>query len=388
VTLAIDIAVRLPCFTLALRWSTAQPFLGIFGPSGAGKTTILETLAGLRRDATGTIACDGKTWLDTGAGVRLPPEERGIGYVPQDLLLFPHRSVLANVMAGRRRAERSANGAPDPRRVLEVLELTGLGDRSVSALSGGEKQRVALGRALCSGPGLLLLDEPVAGLDRPLKRRVLEYLLRAREEFAIPTMCVSHEITDMRLLCEEVAVLADGRARSVGPPEEVFAAPSIHAVEQGGVENVLSGRVVEAAGDTALVAAAPGLDLRVPAEGLRAGHRVWVGIGPEDLILALAPPERISARNVLRARVLEVREEPGGGPVAVLLDAGARQPLMAFVTRDARDGLSLAAGAAVHLLAKVSSFRVIAALPSGEEPARSRLPEAGAGRILPLQDKP
>ncbi len=364
-TLAIDIAVKLPRFTLAVQWTTAQSFLGIFGPSGAGKTTILETLAGLRRDATGTIVCDGRTWLDAPAGVRLPPEERGIGYVPQDLLLFPHRSVLANVMAGRRRAERATDGAPDARRVLQVLELAALCDRRVTALSGGEKQRVALARALCSGPGLLLLDEPVAGLDRPLRRRVLEYLLRVREEFSIPTVYVSHELADMRMLCAEVAVLAGGRVRSLGPPKDVFIAESVLPMAgEDGFENVLSGRVIEVAGDTALVSAAPGLDLRVPAEGLRAGFRVWIGVGPEDLILALTPPEGISARNVLRARVLEIKDGPGAGPVVVRLDAGAPEPLVALITRDARHGLSLVEGASVHLLAKVGSFRVIAALPA------------------------
>lgn len=361
-TLAIDIEVKLSRFTLAVRWSTAASFLGIFGPSGAGKTTILETLAGLRRDASGTIACDGRTWLDTAAGVRLPPETRGVGYVPQDLLLFPHRNVLANVTAGRRRADGAASGAPDVRRVLQVLELQELCDRSVTALSGGEKQRVALARALCSGPGLLLLDEPVAGLDRPLRRRVLEYLLAVREEFSIPTVYVSHEAADMRMLCTEVAVLSEGRVLSLGPPKDVFTAQSPMMGDVGS-ENVLSGRVVEVAGDTAVVAVAPGLSVRVPAEGLRAGFRAWVGVGPQDLILALTPPEGISARNVISARVLQVRDDPGAGPVVVLLDAGAPEPLAAFITRDAQVGLSLTAGASVHLLAKVGSFRVIAALP-------------------------
>jgi len=364
VTLAIDIEVKLPRFTLAVRWSSAASFLGIFGPSGAGKTTILETLAGLRRDASGTIACDGRTWLDTAAGVRLPPEERGVGYVPQDLLLFPHRSVLANVTAGRRRADGAASGAPDVRRVLQVLELQEMCDRSVTALSGGEKQRVALARALCSGPGLLLLDEPVAGLDRPLRRRVLEYLLAVREEFSIPTVYVSHEVADMRMLCSEVAVLSEGRVLSLGPPKDVFMAQSVAPMMGDvGSENVLSGRVVEVAGDTAVVAVAAGLNVRVPAEGLRAGFRAWIGVDPQDLILALTPPERISARNVIPARVLQVRDDPGAGPVVVLLDAGAPEPLAALITRDAKVGLSLTAGVSVHLLAKVGSFRVIAALP-------------------------
>jgi len=363
-SLAIDVAVKLPRFTLNVSWSATRPFLGIFGPSGSGKTTLLETLAGLRAGASGKIEFRGRAWLDSKAGVSLPPERRGVGYVPQDLLLFPHRSVRDNVMAGRRRAERSGAGAPDARRVIEVLELSGLVDRPVTALSGGEKQRVALGRALCSGPELLLLDEPVTGLDRPLKRKVLEHLLRVREEFSIPTVYVSHEAADVRMLADEVAVLARGSLLCAGPPADVFIDTAVMpGAGAEGWENVLSGRVVEVAGDTAVVEASPTLSLRVPAEGLSPGARAWIGVSPEDLILALTPPEGISARNILPARVREVRDD-GPGPVSVLLDAGASDPLVSIITDDARAGLSLTPGARVYLLAKVRSFRVIARLPA------------------------
>src|SRR5882672_887390 len=162
----IDLDFRVPLgrFALSLVWKTADSSLGLFGPSGAGKTTALEAIAGLRRDAQGFIRVNDETWLDTSRGLRTPPEERGVGYVPQDTLLFPHRDVMGNLTAGRRRAERPGAKRLSAERVVEVLELGDLRSRAITTLSGGERQRVALGRALCSGPGLLLLDEPLASL--------------------------------------------------------------------------------------------------------------------------------------------------------------------------------------------------------------------------------
>src|SRR5437899_8925254 len=167
--MVLDLTVPLDRFTLSIAWETSERFLGIFGPSGAGKTTILEAIAGLRRTARGVIRLDGRTCLDSERGIDLPPELRGVGYVPQDGLLFPHRDVFGNLLAGWRRAVQAA--APlgseprrrlAPERVLEVLELASLARRPIATLSGGEQRRVALGRALCSGPDLLLLDEPLA----------------------------------------------------------------------------------------------------------------------------------------------------------------------------------------------------------------------------------
>ncbi|HKN46653.1 MAG TPA: ATP-binding cassette domain-containing protein, partial [Candidatus Polarisedimenticolia bacterium] len=162
--IVLDLTLSLERFSLSIRWETAETSLGIFGPSGAGKTTILESVAGLRR-AEGLIRVNGRTWLDSARGLYVPPERRGVGYVPQDALLFPHKNVVENVMSGQRRAERAARNGVAPHRVLDVLELAHLAGRHVASLSGGERQRVALGRALCSGPDLLALDEPLASLD-------------------------------------------------------------------------------------------------------------------------------------------------------------------------------------------------------------------------------
>jgi molybdate transport system ATP-binding protein len=178
--------------TLELRARTTA----LFGPSGAGKTTLLECIAGLRAPERGRIELLGRDVTD------LPPRLRGIGYVPQDDALFPHLSVRQNVFYGAREA-----GAE----VIEVLEIAPLLERSVKRLSGGERKRVALARALLTKPALLLLDEPLAGVDLALRDRVLEYLVRVRDELAVPTVYVTHHMDEAEAICEEVVMLDRGR---------------------------------------------------------------------------------------------------------------------------------------------------------------------------------
>src|SRR5258705_1158703 len=295
-SLLLDITLPLDRFSLAVQWETSGTALGIFGPSGAGKTSILESIAGLRRGARGRIRIGGETWLDSSRGIILPPERRGVGYVPQDALLFPHRDVLGNVLSGSRRARRPGSPRVDPERVLEVLELGDLRHRDVASLSGGEKQRVALGRALCSGPALLLLDQPLGSLDQPLRRRILPYLLRIQREFGVPTIYVSHETTEITLLSREVLVLAAGRVEARGRPDEIFIERSIFPMARaGGFENLLAGRVVESTGAVATLELAPGTRVSVAAPDLEAGSEVIVAARAEDLILAVHPPTGLSA---------------------------------------------------------------------------------------------
>jgi len=264
----IEIELQLPLdrFALEVSWKTTERAVGIFGPSGSGKTTILEAVAGLRPRARGAIRVDGDTWLDSARGIHLAPERRGVGYVPQNALLFPHRDVLGNLLSGSRRAGHEPSGGANATpaggeattpagsrqavvdRIVEVLELAPLLHRDVLSLSGGEKQRVALGRALASAPRLLLLDEPLAGLDAPLRGRILPYLLRVREEFSVPSIFVSHHPTEIALMCREVLVLDRGKGRLAGNPAEVFLRPELLVSPPSGglgedARNVLRGRV-------------------------------------------------------------------------------------------------------------------------------------------------
>jgi molybdate transport system ATP-binding protein len=365
--LLIDLTVPLDRFTLAVRWETDATFLGIFGHSGAGKTTILEAVAGLRPGASGVIRVAGRRCFDSAAGLNLPPEKRGMGYVPQEGLLFPHRDVLGNVLAGRRRAEGSGRRL-DPEKVVRVLELNGLEHRMVETLSGGERQRVALARALCSGPRLLLLDEPLAGLDVPLRRRILPFLLRVREEFALPTILVSHDPTEIRILSEEILVLAEGRPLACGPPDRIFSDPRVFPMARDeGFENALRGQVTDEQDGMTRVALSSQCHVHLRGEQLARGRSVIVGLRAEDLILAIEPPRGLSAQNILPGVVREVAEPPAtaivdsGVPVTVDLD-GAGQVVLASITQRSCRELGVRPGLPVHVVFKAQACRVLAAL--------------------------
>jgi molybdate transport system ATP-binding protein len=221
--LAVRVTVPLAQFPLAVDFTAKRRVTGIFGPSGAGKTSLLHCIAGLKRKARGRIALDGEVWLDSERGIYVPPERRAVGYVPQDGLLFPHRNVRGNLLAGSARARHNGwNVAETLDTVCDLLEIGHLLDREVATLSGGEHQRVALGRAICSGPRLLLLDEPLASLDQPLQQRVLPFLQRVRDELALPMLLVTHNAAEVQALCEEMLVLRDGVLVAHGAVEEVL----------------------------------------------------------------------------------------------------------------------------------------------------------------------
>lgn len=363
----LDLKVPLDRFTLQLSWRTWEESLGIFGHSGAGKTTVLESLAGLRPSATGVIRVKGETWLDSARGVCLPTERRGVGYVPQDTLLFPHRTVLGNLLAGTRRPGKTRMVHPALEKVIEVLELAPLRDARVTELSGGEKQRVALGRALCSAPKLLLMDEPLAGLDLPMRRRILPFLVRAREEFGFPTIFVSHDAAEMKILSREVLVLAEGRSLGVGPPEQVFFEPSVvPLLEEEGFVNVLEGKVSESRESGLLVEMEPDLCVLIPLGDLQGAQEVIFSLPAEDTLLSLSRPVGLSAQNVLAGTVHEIRGDAdrtgrdGAVLVAVKVGHGERR-LMASITRQSLQRLALKQGTEVYLVFKAQSCRILAA---------------------------
>lgn len=202
----LDIALTQGTFTLVAAVTLDAPATALFGPSGAGKTTVLDTIAGLRTPERGRIAIDGRVLYSSRDRVNLPPHHRRIGYVPQDVALFPHMNVRRNLLYGRH-----AGVSPEFDRVIRMLEIEALVDRRVLELSGGERQRVALGRALMSGPSLLLLDEPLAAVDVPLRRRILPYLRRVRDELRIPIVYVSHDPEEVAELATVVVRIDNGR---------------------------------------------------------------------------------------------------------------------------------------------------------------------------------
>jgi molybdate transport system ATP-binding protein len=204
--IALDFRLWQGSFTLDIDVRLERRVTALFGPSGAGKTTVLDAIAGLRRPVSGSIAINDKVVFDTEAGIDVPTHRRHVGYVAQDVALFPHMTVRRNVLYGRRDCQKLSLPA-----VSRILEIEGLLDRRVPQLSGGERQRVALARALMSAPELLLLDEPLAAVDVERRRRILPYLERVRDELRVPIVYVTHDRSEAIQLADEVVVLREGR---------------------------------------------------------------------------------------------------------------------------------------------------------------------------------
>jgi len=207
-------------FPLRLDLSLEGNIVAVFGPSGAGKTSLLDLVAGLRKDASGRITLDGTVLQDNHQSLFTPPRLRHIGYVSQSESLFPHLSVRGNVTYGLRSGAERTGSQMDS--IIETLEIGNLLDRGVQNLSGGEKQRVAMARALVAGPRLLLLDEPLSGLDSALKEKVLGYLRAIRDDFSVPMLYVTHHAEEIMALVDRVLVLDRGEVTGSGTPGEIF----------------------------------------------------------------------------------------------------------------------------------------------------------------------
>lgn len=212
-----SIRLKIDDFRLEVNTALSGSITGLFGPSGAGKTSLLELIAGLRKGA-GRIMLGSRVLCDATSGIFLKPEQRQIGYVPQDLALFPHQTVRQNLLF----ASAASKGHARFEHVVDALQLQPLLQRSPAALSGGEKQRVALGRALMSAPELLLLDEPLANLDPALTRALLQLLKSTVEEFATPMLYVSHDANELSAICDDVIVLEAGKIAAHGPFHDLF----------------------------------------------------------------------------------------------------------------------------------------------------------------------
>ena len=355
----LDLDVRLDFGTFDLTLSDRFVLEGItalFGPSGCGKSTLLRIIAGLERNAQGRIAFRGETWLDDERRIFAPPHTRGVGYVFQDTRLFPHLSVEGNLRYAARRSA-AVKSRIDVANVVEALDLASLLPRRPASLSGGEKQRVAIGRTLLSRPQLLLMDEPLAALDIQRKAEILPYIEQLPETFGVPVIYVTHTMEEVARLAQQIIVLAAGRKVAYGPVTEVLERLDLHAATgrfEAGV--VLTARVVGHDDRFRLTRLdLHGQSIDMPMTDLGIGSEIRLRVRARDVSIATERPRNISVRNILRGSIVRIEEEPETAFAEMLVDIGGAR-LRARVTRAAVDDLSLAVGMPVFALVKSIAF--------------------------------
>lgn len=350
----VDIAIRRGGFALDARFASDAPIVALFGRSGSGKTTLVEAIAGLLAPASGRIVVAGETLFDSARGIDLAPEDRRVGYVFQDALLFPHLSVRQNLAYGQRRA--GETGLVNRDRIVALLGLGDLMERRPRSLSGGERQRVAIGRALLSGPRVLLMDEPLASLDAGRKSEILRYVELLRDELRLPIVYVSHAIEEVTRLADHLVLVADARVVAEGGVAQILGRadlkPHTGRFEAGAVIEATVARHDEEWGLTVLRFA--GGELVVPNMDALPGEPVRARVRARDVALALEAPARASFQNVLAGRVASVGAE-FGALVEVRIAVGEAE-LVARVTRRAAAELALAPGTAVFALVKAVSI--------------------------------
>jgi molybdate transport system ATP-binding protein len=350
--LEVDVGLRLGSFALETRFASGPGLTALFGRSGAGKTSVVNLIAGSLRPERGRIVVDGTTLVDTARGVFVPKHRRRIGYVFQEDRLFPHLTVRQNLVFGRwfsPAVERRGT-------VADVVAMLGIGhllQRRPGALSGGEKQRVAIGRALLASPRLLLMDEPLASLDVQRKDEILPYIERLRDDIRIPIIYVSHSIAEVTRLATTLVLMSDGKVDAVGPVTEVLGRLDLYP-KTGRFEAsaVIEARV--AAHDPVYglsVLACPAGEIRVPHVDIAPGGVVRVRIRARDVTLAVQRPQGLSALNVLPATIAELGADEG--PVIDLRLALAGGHLLARVTRRSIAELGLVPGR--HVFAVIKS---------------------------------
>lgn len=331
----------------------------LFGPSGAGKTTLLDCVAGLTVPDSGRIVLGQRVFFDAGSQADLPVQARKVGFVFQDLALFPHLSAEKNVaygLAGLPADERQRR----THAILESFRIAHVRGRKPQEISGGERQRVALARALVTDPGVLLLDEPLAALDAATKSKIIDDLRAWNHEHGIPILYVTHSRDEVFALGERVIVLEHGRIVAQGTPHQVMTAPRQETVAQlAGFENIFDATVVavhEDRGTMTCQIAGSQLVLETPLVRGETGSVLRVGIRAGDILLATECPRGLSARNLIPGRIISLEQRDV--IVTVLIDCGVE--MRVHITLAARDSLALQAGREVWLILKTHSCHLMA----------------------------
>lgn len=348
-TMQLDVAVQkqLGAFNFAAEFSLAGDRVGIFGPSGSGKSTLMHLLAGLMQPDNGRIQLGEATLFDSMARINVPPEKRRVGVVFQQAHLFPHMSVQRNLLYGWRRTPEPERRL-QPEAIIEVLHLDHLLNRGVNLLSGGERQRVALARTVLTCPRLILMDEPLTGLDEELKFQIMPYLNKVFANFGIPLLFISHSLLEMRLMTEQVLVVEDGRVVRQVATEEL--AQSTWATRQGYVNLLRLGRP-QPQGD---LWAYPWGNVRLVLTDYGENEENIFELDSREILLFKRHPEATSARNLLPCTVRKIFTV--GNRVRVELQCGS-QPLIVQIVPESMRELELAAGKEVVAVIKASAFR-------------------------------
>ncbi len=350
-TLTVEAKTRLGNFSLDVSFTSEQGVTALFGRSGSGKTSVIRMISGLSRLDQGRIALDGDVIVDTARGIHQPPHRRRFGYVFQEARLFPHLDVRKNLNYGRWFAPKNAR--PDNfDQIVELLGIGGLLDRRPGRLSGGEQQRVAIGRALLSSPRLLLMDEPLAALDESRKSEVLPYLERLRDELGLPIVYVSHSVAEVARLADRVVLMKDGRIEATGTASEVLRGLGGEMREAA---SVLSGTVEEVDQVHRLARVQTGAGaLLVPAEQAQVGKTVRVLVPARDVMIATVKPEGLSALNILSGTVERI-DADGEGMIGVRIICGS-ETVLARITAFSGGVLGLAPGQAVFAAIKTAAL--------------------------------
>ncbi|TVR07334.1 MAG: molybdenum ABC transporter ATP-binding protein [Salinarimonadaceae bacterium] len=364
--MALDVRARASApipLDIAFRVEPGE-LLALVGPSGSGKSTMLRTIAGLWTPTEARVMVNGETWLDTATGLDRAPHRRRVGIVVQSYALFPHMTALANVVSGmghRPAREREEQA----RRLLALVHLDGLEERKPAELSGGQQQRVAVARALAREPAALLLDEPFSAVDRATRERLYDEIRALRAHLAMPTVLVTHDIAEARLLADRMVVIEHGRVVRSGETGTVLLDPAVmRSMGLREVSSILPAAIEAQEEDGLTRLATPAGPIWLPRVEGGTGDRVSVRVLAHEVIVALGRPEGLSALNALPATVREVTAGEGPGAV-VSLDIGGCA-MLARVTRRSARQLDLRPGTACFAV-----FKAMAVARGDIQPAKS-----------------
>jgi molybdate transport system ATP-binding protein len=348
-------------FNLNVHFRALAGFTILFGASGAGKTTLLDCIAGLSDPDEGRIVVGGEDLFDSEKKRNLPAWRRRVGYVHQDLALFPHLTAEENIAYGLRSLSATERTSRS-REILARFRLDRLRDRRPAQISGGERQRVALARALVTEPRALLLDEPLAALDRPTKSSLIGDLRQWNQHHRIPILFVTHNGEEVFALGDELIMLDGGRILAQGQPHEVMRVPRLETVARlAGFENIFNATVQALHEDRGTMTCQLGKDaveLETPLVRAEVGSRLRVGVRAGDLLLATEHPRGLSARNVLPGTIR--RLEQRDVIIAAMVDCSGTE-FEVHLTLAARDALQLGPGKSVWVVAKTHSCHLMVA---------------------------